>query len=139
MSCWVTPPIAAEYWRVSLEHVLGRIREGTVRTRVENGFTFVDVLPEYATAALMPPVPNAPPPATYVMVSRDELAALGADVPTTPDAEPSNDGLGDDRLEHTVDPEEYTPDQQGALPLISWSSARTRAARTRIAPRRLAA
>ena len=46
MSCWVVPQIAAEFWRVSVDHVWHQIREGKIASRNENGFTFVDVIPD---------------------------------------------------------------------------------------------
>src|SRR5436189_1776354 len=46
MSCWVVPTIAADYWQVSLDHVMQGIREGWIASKSEQGFTFVDVMPE---------------------------------------------------------------------------------------------
>ncbi len=46
MSCWVVPAIAAEYLNTTLEDVLWRIQNGSIPVRYEDGFTFVDVLPE---------------------------------------------------------------------------------------------
>jgi hypothetical protein len=45
MSCWVVPTIAAELWGVTLDHVLGGVDEGMVRSRQEHGFLLVDVAP----------------------------------------------------------------------------------------------
>ena len=45
MSCWVVPSLAAELWRMPLEQVLKLVREGTVPTKQEEGFTFIDVAP----------------------------------------------------------------------------------------------
>jgi hypothetical protein len=45
MSCWVVPTIAAELWGVTLDHVLGGVDEGMVRSRKEHGFLLVDVAP----------------------------------------------------------------------------------------------
>jgi hypothetical protein len=74
MSCWVVPALAAEYWGVSVETVLAGIRSGDLRTREEHGFTFVDVAPAEANVA-----PEAPPPPTFSVVTRAELAALSDD------------------------------------------------------------
>ena len=64
MACWVVPSIAAEFWRVPLEHVMDQIRRNAVPVRRENGFTFVDVLPD--------PVPQgAEKPATFVSAEPD--------------------------------------------------------------------
>lgn len=134
MSCWVAPAIAAEYWRVSLEHVLGKIQNGSIPTRSENGFTFVDIMPHVPDVAPAAAPRNEPPPPTYVVVSRDELEALGAT-----EEQIAEEELVEEGLEHTIDPEEFTPDEQGELPTISWSSARSHAARLRVPPRRMAA
>jgi|SoiMethySBSTD1v2_1073268.scaffolds.fasta_scaffold1618178_2 hypothetical protein len=46
MSCWVVPTIAADYWQVSLDYVLQGMRDGSIASKTEQGFTFVDVMPE---------------------------------------------------------------------------------------------
>jgi len=46
MSCWVVPSLAAELWRMPLEQVLKLVREGSVPSKEEEGFTFIDVAPE---------------------------------------------------------------------------------------------
>lgn len=48
MPCWVSPNIAAEFWGMPLEHVFARIGDGSIRSREENGVTFVDVAPDPA-------------------------------------------------------------------------------------------
>ena len=45
MSCWVVPSLAAELWRMPLEQVLKLVREGSVPSKEEEGFTFIDVAP----------------------------------------------------------------------------------------------
>ncbi len=45
MSCWVVPTLAAELWRMPLEQVMKMIREGSVPTKQDEGFTFIDVAP----------------------------------------------------------------------------------------------
>ncbi|HZZ42015.1 MAG TPA: hypothetical protein VFE58_03695 [Tepidisphaeraceae bacterium] len=54
MSCWVVPSIAAEFWGIPLEQVMDRINRFAVRIRRENGFTFVDVLPDPASDKPLP-------------------------------------------------------------------------------------
>src|SRR4051812_31962430 len=46
MSCWVVPTIAADFWRVSLDFVLQGMKDGSIASKTEQGFTFVDVMPE---------------------------------------------------------------------------------------------
>ena len=45
MSCWVVPAVAAEFWGVSVETVLHRVRAGQLPFKSEKGFLFVDVAP----------------------------------------------------------------------------------------------
>jgi len=42
MACWVVPTIAAELWGQTVEEVLRQIAEGTVHSKQEQGFIFVD-------------------------------------------------------------------------------------------------
>jgi hypothetical protein len=62
MSCWVVPSIAAEFWRVPLDHVLDQLRRNALPVRQENGFTFIDILPDPAPAT---PLPRDRRPPTY--------------------------------------------------------------------------
>jgi len=48
MSCWVVPEIAADLWGIPLEQVLERIGDGSVPTKHEGDFVFVDVKPQLA-------------------------------------------------------------------------------------------
>jgi hypothetical protein len=48
MSCWVVPEIAADLWGIPLEQVLERISDGSVPTKREGDFVFVDVKPQLA-------------------------------------------------------------------------------------------
>ena len=43
MSCWVVPEIAADLWGIPLEQVFDRIRDGSIQSKCEGGFIFVDV------------------------------------------------------------------------------------------------
>ena len=71
MSCWVVPAIAAEMWGVTVERVLAGIRDGTVATRTDHGFVFVDVAPGSAVF-IKPRKPGEPPPPTFVLVPVEE-------------------------------------------------------------------
>ena len=62
MSCWVVPTIAAEYWRIPLEQVMDRIERNAVPVRRENGFTFIDILPDPPSYNSLPPEKR---PATF--------------------------------------------------------------------------
>jgi hypothetical protein len=50
MSCWVVPEIAADLWGIPLEQLMERIDDGSVPTRREGDFIFVDVKPQLAGA-----------------------------------------------------------------------------------------
>lgn len=84
MACWVVPAMAAEFWGITVEQVWGRVRDGSVASKDECGFTFVDVAP---WAAEVPPAAAverresvAERVATFVpAVTDEELAALGSD------------------------------------------------------------
>ena len=71
MSCWVVPAIAAELWGVTVSHVLAGVRDGTVTSRQEHGFLFVDVAPASHTYH-RPRRPGEPPPPTFVLVQPSE-------------------------------------------------------------------
>ncbi|MGH7213396.1 MAG: hypothetical protein ACREIT_01245 [Tepidisphaeraceae bacterium] len=73
---WVVPTVAAEVWGVSLEQVLADIREQRVQCREEDGFVFVN-LDGLSHAPFRPE--DRPP--TYVVVSYEELQALGGEDP----------------------------------------------------------
>src|SRR2546421_8562342 len=109
MSCWVVPSLAAEIWRIPLTEVMRRIEEGQLAVREEDGFTFVDVAPDGPRIS-RPSLPPHQRPATFMPVEVDDE---------------SEDG--------PLDVEETS------APMGDWRAARTRAGRTRIAPRRLTA
>ena len=69
MSCWVVPAIAAELWGVPLGNVLMGVRDGSIASRQEHGFVFVDVAPD-SHRYYRPRRPGEPPPPTYVPVTR---------------------------------------------------------------------
>jgi hypothetical protein len=75
MSCWVVPTIAAEIWGVPLQQVLDAMQNGEIASKLEAGFTFVDVAPD--SPVFEKPQKQTPP--TYTVVSHQELVALGAE------------------------------------------------------------
>mgnify|MGYP003576197852 CR=1 FL=1 len=79
MSCWVVPSVAAELWGVSVDVIQTRIRDGSLASKLESGFTFIDVGPD--SPVLEPPKPPPPPsPPTYRPVTREEIHALVGDL-----------------------------------------------------------
>ncbi len=90
MPCWVVPAVAAELWGVSVEDVLARAAEGSLATKSDAGFLFVNVLPSEPTAAAetAPPLQaeTAEAPPTFTILSDDELAALTAAAAPQPQA-----------------------------------------------------
>lgn len=119
MSCWVVAALAADFWKIPLQQVLDSIRNGTVRTKVEHGFTFVDVTPQ------IPDLPSRLPmtepqesPLTYVEVTHEELEALTEELHISED-EPQTDSP--------------------PLGSQAWAEARQKAAERRHAPVRKAA
>jgi len=75
MSCWVAPTVAAELWGCTVESIWSAIREGRLVTRIENGWTFIDAMPDASASAQLP---RAMCPPTFSAVSQAELAALSA-------------------------------------------------------------
>ena len=78
MSCWVVPSVAAELWGVSVEQVQARIREGSLPSKQDSGFTVIDVAPD-SPVAQTPKTPRPPAPPTYRAVTREEIRALVGD------------------------------------------------------------
>lgn len=131
MSCWVAPLIAAEFLKVPIEQIHERIQAGTIPSMVENGFTFVDVLPEVENLPL-PIRPPLPPP-TFTLISDEELAALMAPLAfDAEDAAPQPDDDDSFELPHETD-------EAGEETDWSIQRARAAAAARRIAPRQIAA
>ena len=79
MSCWVVPSVAAELWGLPVENIQLKIRDGSIPTRQENGFTFIDVAPD-SPVLETPTALRPPPPPTYRAVTREEIEALVGDV-----------------------------------------------------------
>jgi len=70
MSSWVAPAVAAEIWGVSLEQVMEHIANGTIPSRMDGRFLFVDV------AAHGLPYPPEPHCSDQALVTPQELMAL---------------------------------------------------------------
>src|SRR4051812_34577767 len=84
MSCWVVPTVAAELWGVSVQQVLDAILSGSITSRHDSDFTFVDVAPGSPNVRRPKPFRNDPP--TFTAITDEELLALMADdapAPTT--------------------------------------------------------
>ncbi|HEY1686671.1 MAG TPA: hypothetical protein VGG19_18055 [Tepidisphaeraceae bacterium] len=73
MSCWVVPSLAAEYLGITLEDLQGRISGGTIPSKHDHGFLFVDVAPHSSQPRQVQEGP------TYVELSADEIEALRGD------------------------------------------------------------
>ena len=74
MACWVVPAIAAELWGVTVNHVLAGVRDGSIGSRQEHGFLFVDAAPGSYTYQ-RPLRPDEPRPPTFVAVEADQGAS----------------------------------------------------------------
>lgn len=81
MSCWVVPSIAAELWGIPVQQVMDSLKAGHVPSKVESGFTFIDVAPDSPKIETPKKFRPAPPPTFTPVVSQEEIAALtGAEV-----------------------------------------------------------
>lgn len=157
MSCWVVPIIAAELWGVPLEQVLGEIRAGAVISKLDYGFTLIDVAPDSRVLAPPPPRKTLPPPMTFIaaesLAAAEEIAEPlpSADACPATAVEPivAADPLlaieqgphAQDRVpELTIEEEESEdgPDPNFGEPddgqPLNWRAARTRAAAMRRRP-----
>jgi hypothetical protein len=119
MSCWVAPSLAAELWHISIEEVKRLMATGQVAFKEEQGFTFVDLAAGAAKAqAPLRRPEDRPPTYSAAPITDEELSALTFDPPVTAtEAE-------DDEVETGT--------------LGDWRTARLKAGRMRIAPRRRA-
>lgn len=79
MSCWVVPTVAAELWGVPVDSILHRMGDGSIPSKHENGFTFIDVAPD-SPVIEKPKALRPPPPPTYRVVTREEFRALVGDL-----------------------------------------------------------
>jgi hypothetical protein len=130
MSCWVVPTIAAELWGIPVQQVMDGMKSGTIPSKTESGFTFVDVAPNSPVFRARGSDRNDPPPPTYTAVSMEELAVLTAteDRPQVenlqfddPQVEGAQHDAHDEHDEHTID-------------LGDWREARDAAERRRRRP-----
>lgn len=122
MSCWVAPSLAAEMWGMALDQVMERIRSGEIEAKHEHGFTFVDVAP-YSKRVERPKLPPGERPATFTVISDEELAALGCD----------------EAVEEDVDENVAEEEESAAGSLGDWRAARKSTSRGRLAPLRKSA
>lgn len=135
MSCWVAPSLAAELWGISIEQVLQRTRSGEVACCEDYGFFLVDVAPE--SPAIDIGRSAAPPPATFVPISAEEMNALAGEPTdsTPPDSAPSSQP--EDAPAHPQEDEGHDPPAP-AVPFEEWRNVRRRMSRLRIPPRQRA-
>jgi len=92
MACWVVPTVAAELWGVTVQQVIDAILSGSIESRKDSDFTFVDVAPGSPTVRRPKPFRNDPP--TYTAVTDEEMLALMADEPaSTSRANPASDEI----------------------------------------------
>ena len=85
MSCWVVPTIAAELWGVTVGHVLAGIRDGSIESRDEHGFVFVDAARQSSSHPRHRP--GEPSPPTFVAVSRADAVEEDTELPPLDDEE----------------------------------------------------
>lgn len=71
MSCWVVPSIAAELWGISVQQVYEQMRTGQIRSKVDAGFTFVDVAP-HSPVFETPRKQHPTKPPTYTVVASEQ-------------------------------------------------------------------
>jgi hypothetical protein len=131
-----------------VDHVMAKIREGAIPSKMEAGFMFVDMMPEPWLPASR--APAGPPPETFVSMSDAELEAL-----STP-AEPPTPALAFNAPAYTASPFvtettiRYTEDEEDGVepfedeetPTFSakdWRRVRAETGRMRKPPARLAA
>ncbi|HEX8525031.1 MAG TPA: hypothetical protein VF669_22460 [Tepidisphaeraceae bacterium] len=140
MSCWVVPSIAAEFWGTSIESVLKRMQTGEIPHRLENGWTFVDVLPDGAAGNPADQLAQERPQTfTVVTVTEEELDALTDDEPmATPEPEPEPVNETPQPVAEEVERELEPEAEQEASTFGNWRTARKRTSRLRVAPPRFA-
>jgi hypothetical protein len=131
MGCWVVPSVAAEFWRVSLEHVMDGIRAGTIPSKTEDGFLFVEAVPN--SPSLGEVACSTPMRRTYVEVPLDELPAL-ASVNFGGDDEDEDEG-DEDVYDVEDDGDESDFDEESPV-LADWRVRRQQSGTLRRAPAR---
>ena len=127
MSCWVVPTLAAELWRLPLDQVLQRMKDGLVPTKREDGWTFIDVAPASPRLTTSSLPPELRPP-TFTIVQSDH---------TPTPADNAEEAQLAALTAAASDPEILSPvDEEEPGTLGDWRAARARNARLRIPPRR---
>lgn len=92
MACWVVPTVAAELWGVTVQQVLDAILSGSIASRQDNDFTFVDVAPSSPSVRRPKPFRNDPP--TFTAVTDEEMLELMKDEPASePTSQQSSDEI----------------------------------------------
>lgn len=91
MACWVVPTVAAELWGVTVQQVLDAILSGSIMSRQDNDFTFVDVAP--GSPSVRRPKPFRHDPPTFTAVTDEEMLALMEDEPTAPASQEASDEI----------------------------------------------
>jgi hypothetical protein len=91
---WVAPTIAAEIWGISIEQVLAAVANGSIPSRMDGQFLFVNI--DQSQAPAMPSIPRQTDPALQAVPSDDrasetvvtpqEMAALGVGASITDDS-----------------------------------------------------
>ena len=136
MPCWVAPSVAAELWGMPLDHVMARVEEGSVLSKTEAGFLFVDIMPEAQPAPAS--VPLTPPPATFMSVSDAELEALALPAPATFSESPVFVEATIKYAEDEEDGEEPFVDEESPdFSAKDWRRVRAQTARLRKPPARM--
>ena len=130
MSCWVVPTLAAELWRLPLDQVLQRMKEGLVPTKREDGWTFIDVAPASPRVG-QPSLPPEQRPPTFTLVQSDQTPSSADDL------EEAELAALKALTAAASDPEMLSPvDEVETGSLGDWRAARARNARMRIPPSR---
>jgi len=128
MSCWVVPSLAAELWRMPLDLVLQRMKDGLIPSKREDGWTFIDVAPAGPQTPNPPLLPPEQRPATYTLVETPQ------DIPADTSADIEEAALAA-LTAAASDPEMLSPvDEEEPGSLGDWRAARARNARLRVPP-----
>lgn len=137
MSCWVVPSVAAEVWGTTIEHILAGMRDGSIPTKQEKGFTFVDVAPESEICPTLRRSKEDRPP-TYVPLTREETSALLAPLEGYLEFPDSRDE--DEALDHLLDDIESSDADESSndsdITVLKWNENRKRVAKRRVGPAR---
>ena len=135
MPCWVAPVVAAEMWGVSLAEVAAKVADGSLPSKTEAGFQFVDLLAGAASSAAIPAAP-AEAPQTFVAVSAEEMAALAEPdaTPAAPLVTATIKYAEDDDEERSPQDEPFVDEETPDFSAKDWRRVRAQTARTRRPP-----